>query len=122
MTFSSSCIPVVIATLKLFPWWRVLAMLFIPFLTAYLNHYMHYLLENEAGDVYKCILITGMYNYITYVVQQSLMFRQGQLMKETLIQALQISHMECGIPLPGVNQRQYQELCDNASNCATFSL
>lgn len=120
MTFLSSCISVIISTLKLFPWWRVLAMLFIPFLTAYLNHYMHYLLENEAGDVYKCILITGMYNYITYVVQQSLMFRQGQLMKETLIQALQISHMECGIPLPGVNQRLYKELCDNASKLRDF--
>ena len=120
MTFSSSCIPVVIATLRLFPRWRVVAMFFIPFLTAYLNHYMHHLLENEANDVYKCIIITGMYNYITYVVQQSLMFRQGQIMKEELVQELHLIHLGCGVPLPGINQRQYGELCDDASKLRDF--
>ena len=120
MTFSSSCIPVVIATLRLFPWWRVVAMFFIPFLTAYLNHYMHHLLENEANDVYKCIIITGMYNYIAYVVQQSLMFRQGQIMKEELVQKLHLIHLECGVSLPGINQRQYKELCENAFKLHDF--
>ena len=120
MTFSSSCICVVIATLKFFPWWRLVAMLFIPFLTGYLNHYMHHLLEHEADDVYKCIFITAMYNYITCVVQQSLMFRQGQRMKEELIQALHLCHLECGVPRPGVNQRQYHDLCDNSYKLSDF--
>ncbi len=120
MNFSSYCIPLVIATLKLFPWWRVVAMFFIPFLTAYLNHYMHHLLENEANDVYKCIIITGMYNYIAYVVQQSLMFRQGQIMKEELVQELHLIHLGCGVSLPGINKRLYEELCDNAFKLHDF--
>jgi ABC-type transport system involved in cytochrome c biogenesis ATPase subunit len=41
-------------------------------------------------------------------------------MKEELIQALHLCHLECGVPRPGVNQRQYHDLCDNSYKLSDF--
>lgn len=106
--------------LNLFPWWWVLTVFVVPFITAGLNQYMHHLLQHDVTDVYKCILITGMYSYITYVVQQDLMFRRGCVMMEELMQCLRTCHLHCGITIPGVNQRQYKYLCDNSFKLQNF--
>lgn len=120
MTFSSSCIRVILITLRLFPQTQIMAILLVPFISAFLNHYMHYLLSHDTSNVYKCLLVTCMYNYCTYVIQQSLMFRQCQLLKDKFIHYFHASHLECGVPLPGVNRKQYNNLCDDSFKLRDF--
>ena len=120
MTFSSSCIRVILITLRLLPQTQIMAILLVPFVSAFLNHYMHYLLSHDTSNVHKCLLVTCMYNYCTYVIQQSLMFRQCQLLKEKLIHCFHTSHLECGVPLPGVNRKQYNDLCDDSFKLRDF--
>lgn len=120
MTFLSSCFRVILVTVHLLPQLQIVAILLVPFVSAFLNHYMHYLLQHDTSNVYKCLLVTCMYNYCTYVIQQSLMFRQCQLMKEKFMHYFHTSHLECGLPLPGVNRKQYNDLCDESFKLRDF--
>jgi ABC-type cobalamin/Fe3+-siderophores transport system ATPase subunit len=96
------------------------AILLVPFVSAFLNHYMHYLLQHDTSNVYRCLMVTCMYNYCTYVVQQSLMFRQSQLLKEKFMHYFHTSHLECGVPLPGLNRKRYNDLRDDSFKLRDF--
>ena len=115
-----SCFNVVIETLCLFSTTRLLGMVFIPFVSAWLNIHVNQLLQNESDSIVKCLLFKALFNYITWIVQQDVLFRQVRVMNDKLIVKLHLSKLRCGASLPGVNQKHHKDLVDDSSKLRDF--
>ena len=115
-----SCFIVVIETLSLFPTTRLLGLVFIPFISAWLNIHMNQLLQNETDSIAKCLLFKALFNYITWIVQQDVLFRQVRVMNDKLIVKLHLSKLRCGASIPGINQKHHKDLVDDSSKLRDF--
>lgn len=115
-----SCFNVVIETLSLFPNMRLLGLVFIPFISAWLNIHVNQLLQNETDSIAKCLLFKALFNYITWIVQQDVLFRQVRVMNDKLIVKLHLSKLRCGASIPGINQKHHKDLVDDSSKLRDF--
>lgn len=121
MNKSSTCIEVIIETLSLFPTIKLASMLMIPFISAYLNVNVNKLLqEKEEKDIFTCLLFKIVQDYVSSILQQKLYSSDIQIMATGLIRRINIAKIHCGVPIPGVNLKQHQDLMDDQSKLRDF--
>jgi len=114
------CISVIIQTLLLFSPIRIIGLILIPFISAAMNIYVNQLFEKETENILKCIIFNSLFNYVTWIVQQDILFCQARIMHNKLLLKLNISKLQCGACLPGINQKNYQDLIDDSSKLSDF--
>lgn len=116
------CTIVIIETLYLYPKMKILGLIFIPFLSAWLNIHVNQLLQKDTDNIIKCLLFKALFNYITWIVQQDVLFREVRTMNQKLITKLNLASLHCGTILPGINQKHYKDLIDDSSKLRDFLL
>jgi len=115
-----SCFNVVIETLSLFFATNLLGLVFIPFISAWLNIHVNQLLQTETDSIAKCLFFKALFNYITWIVQQDLLYKQARIIYDVLMTKLHLSKLRCGASIPGVNQKQHKDLIDDSSKLRDF--
>lgn len=120
MQSAKSCFKVVIETLRLFPLLILTGLLFIPFISAWLNIHVNQLLQKDTDSIVKCLLFKALFNYITWIVQQDVLFKKARVMNDKLIVRLHLSKLHCGASIPGVNQKHHKDLTDDSSKLRDF--
>jgi len=114
------CFNIVIETLRLYPVMKLFGLIFIPFISAWLNIYVNQLLQNNTDDVFLCLASKTFYNYITWIVQQDILFGHARALNDKLFVKLHLSKLCCGAILPGVNQKHHKDLVEDSSKLRDF--
>ena len=114
------CIRVIFETLSLFTPGKLANMLVIPFISAYLNVYVNNLLHKEHKDIINCLIFKISQDYVSFILQQKLYSYDIQIMSITLINRINIAKINCGVPIPGINLKQHQDLMDDTSKIRDF--
>lgn len=114
------CFNIVIETLRLYPVMKLFGLIFIPFISAWLNIYVNQLLQNNTDDVFLCLASKAFYNYITWIVQQDILFGHARALNDKLFVKLHLSKLCCGAILPGVNQKHHKDLVEDSSKLRDF--
>jgi ABC-type cobalamin/Fe3+-siderophores transport system ATPase subunit len=115
-----SCFNVAITTLALFPPFRLCGLLLIPFISAFMNTYVNRLLAKEADNIMYCLIAKAALDYVSWIVQQKISYSQVRIMGDNLMTRLHMSNINCGVPIPGVNQKQHKDLTDDQSKLRDF--
>lgn len=95
-------------------------LLVVPFLSAVLNTHVNNLLSKDVQDIIVCLAYKISLDYTTLILQQNVFYYQVRLMGDKLIQRLHMAKIHCGVPIPGVNQKQYKDLINDGSKLRDF--
>jgi ABC-type cobalamin/Fe3+-siderophores transport system ATPase subunit len=114
------CVKCLIKIIDIIPFFKLFGFAIIPFISAYLNIYINQLLHKESENILKCIFFSALFNYITWSVQEELLFTQSRKMNDILLLRLKLSKLYCGVSIPGINQKQYNELIENCHKLRDF--
>lgn len=120
MQSAHSCANVIIETLRLFPTLRLVGLFIIPFISAWLNIHVNQLLQKETYNLAKCMIFKALFNYITWIVQQDVLFKQARLMNDDMLLHLNLSKLRCGAVIPGINQKHHKDLTEDCSKLRDF--
>jgi hypothetical protein len=104
-------------TFALYSRTHIVGILCIPVIASLLSNYVNRILLQDTDDILVKLLLKGCLDYISLIVQQSIIFKQSNDMYEALKMRLNLAKIYCGIPIPGVNQGQFKDLTDEASKC-----
>jgi len=115
-----SCFNVAVATLALFSPLRLCGLLLIPFVSALLNTHVNRLLAKQSDDIWTCLFAKAALDYVSWIVQQNVFYSQVRIMKDNLMTRLHMAKINCGVPIPGVNQKQHKDLTDDQSKLRDF--
>lgn len=110
---SLTCLKTCLQILKLFPIHILIGIIIIPIISAYLNLYVHYLLEEEKNNIFKCICFITVFDIISNIIQNNLLYQQVGHLSEILRLRIYSANLYCSVPLPGKNQKQYKDLLDD---------
>ena len=117
------CFRVIVKIMKLYSIITNIIIICLPLITSILNAYVNDLLS-QTPNTTKTIIYAGtlqcIYNYIIYVIQFEYLFRRSRITKNKMILQLELSKVYCGISIPGINQKQFQELTDDYYKLGEF--
>ena len=117
------CFKVALQVLSFCRWWQIIGLFFIPIISSYLNIYINKRLSNvisESRDVASFLIVKGIYDYIVFIAQQKCVYKMSRVMNDQLILRLEMANIHCGVPIPGVNQKQYKDLREDRSKLRDF--
>ncbi len=107
------CMVVSIETIRLFPILILVGILFVPIISAYLNIYIHKLLNDEKDNIIKCICFITLFDIVSSIIQNNILYRQVGHLSENIKKRLHLANLYCSIPIPGSNQKQYKEFLED---------
>lgn len=114
------CFNVILSTLSLFPPIKLVSMIIVPFVSAILNVHVNNILQEKDKDIFNCILYKVILDYISCILQQQLYSSDVRIMYNKLLTRINISKIQCGVPIPGVNLKQHQDLIEDSSKLQDF--
>jgi len=85
-----------------------------PFLT------FNTLLAKSDIDIIMCLIYKLIFDYINMIIVNNVMYRQVRIMSENLKIRLEMAKVQCGAPIPGVNQKQFKDLMLDTSKLRDF--
>ena len=111
---------VIFMTCAIFSQLNLICMLVIPFVSAYLNIYVNKLLLNETAPIFHCLVLKMIQDYVHMILQNRLFQKQVAFMNESMKRRMNRSVYRCGVILPGVNQKQHEDLKIDTSKLRDF--
>lgn len=111
-------INVILKTLALFTPIKLVSMLIIPFISAFLNIHVNNLLQKEDKDIIVCLFFKIILDYVSFILQQKISNTNNLANK--LITKINIAKIQCGVPIPGINLKQHQDLLEDSSKLRDF--
>lgn len=115
-----TCISVSVMTLKLFPTLKLIGLILVPFIASYLNIKVNTLILNSPSDIVQCLGFKLFYDYVVYFLQNYVFYRVVKETTEEILLRLNMAKVKCGVPIPGVNQKQYKDLVHDQSKLRDF--
>ena len=98
----------------------------LPFVSAMMNIYVNNMLlklaqyNNNNNDMIKNIAIKCVYDYISTILIQKLIFNKTRNTRHELILRLNMSKIKCVIPIPGKDQKTFQDLHEDNYKLGDF--
>jgi ABC-type cobalamin/Fe3+-siderophores transport system ATPase subunit len=98
----------------------------LPFVSAMMNIYVNNMLlklaqyNNTNNDMIKNIVIKCIYDYISSILLQKLIFNKTRQRRHELILRLNMSKIKCAVPIPGKDQKTFQDLHEDNYKLADF--
>jgi hypothetical protein len=108
-------IKVVYMVLSIYSICENIIFIILPCVSAIMNIYVNNMLlklaqYNNNSDIIKNIVIKCIYDYISTILLQKLMFNKTRDTRHKLILRLNMSNIKCAIPIPGKDQKTFQDL------------
>ncbi len=114
------CGHVILQTITLFTPFKLAAMGVLPLISAMLNIYVNRYVQSDKKDILTCILLKLAYDYITSIVHQNLFSTNVRLMTMQLKIRMNEAKIRCGVPIPGYNLKQHQDIFEDIQKLHDF--
>jgi len=85
-----------------------------------MNIHINNILAKNDVDIIICLIYKLTFDYINIIVINNVSYRQIRIMSETLKINLEMAKVQCGAPIPGVNQKQFKDLMLDTSKLRDF--
>ena len=101
----------------------------LPFVNAMMNIYVNNMLLElvksnnstlKTNDIIKNIIIKCVYDYISTILLNKLIFNKTRNMRHDLILRLNMSKVNCGVPIPGKDQKIFKDLKEDDYKLSEF--
>ena len=117
---SKDCVNIICATIATYSTFNIICFIFIPFVSTYLNLYVQRLLSTSQKHILYCLCAKALYDYLSWFVQSEISYKQVRIKCDDLILRLHMARIKCGIPIPGLNQKQHKDLTDDSYKLREF--
>ena len=81
---------------------------------------MQRLLNTSQEHILYCLCAKALYDYLSWFVKSEISYKQVRKTCDDLILRLHMSRIHCGVPIPGVNQKQHKDLTDDSYKLREF--
>jgi len=115
-----NCIRVIIKTLSFFPPLKLFGLIIIPFICAFLNNHINNILIKDDKNIITCLFFKVLSDYIHSIIQHSVFYSLIRLMNIRLKNRLQIAKIYCGVTIPGIILKEYDDLIDDQTKLKDF--
>ena len=101
----------------------------LPFVNAMMNIYVNNMLLElvksnnitlKTNDIIKNIIIKCVYDYISTILLKKLIFNKTRNMRHDLILRLNMSKVNCTVPIPGKDQKIFKDLKEDNYKLSEF--
>lgn len=120
LTSSYSCLYMIYKSLILLDIIPLLGFILIPIISSLMNIHINSLLTKSDVDIIICLTYKLIYDYINIIVINKVTYRQINIMSKTLKLKLEMATVQCGSPIPGINQKQLKDLMLDTSKLRDF--
>ena len=120
LTSSYSCLYMIYKSLILLDIIPLLGFILIPIISSLMNIHINSLLTKSDVDIIICLIYKLIYDYINIIVINKVTYRQINIMSQTLKLKLEMVTVQCGSPIPGINQKQLKDLMLDTSKLRDF--
>ena len=120
LTSSYSCLYMIYKSLILLDIIPLIGFILIPIISSLMNIHINSLLTKSDVDIIMCLIYKLIYDYINMIVINTVTYRQIRIMSETLKLKLEMATVQCGAPIPGINQKQLKDLMLDTSKLRDF--
>ena len=120
LTSSYSCLYMIYKSLILLDIIPLLGFILIPIISSLMNIHINSLLTKSDVDIIICLIYKLIYDYINIIVINKVTYRQINIMSQTLKLKLEMATVQCGSPIPGINQKQLKDLMLDTSKLRDF--
>lgn len=117
---SYSCLYMIYKSLILLDIIPLLGFILIPIISSLMNIHINSLLTKSDVDIIICLTYKLIYDYINIIVINKVTYRQINIMSQTLKLKLEMATVQCGSPIPGINQKQLKDLMLDTSKLRDF--
>lgn len=117
---SKDCVNIILTSLATYSTFNIICFIFIPFVSTYLNLYVQRLLDKDKEHILYCLCAKALYDYLSCFVQSEISYKQVRKTCDDLILRLHMARIKCGIPIPGINQKQHKDLTDDSYKLREF--
>ncbi len=104
----------------LLPFISRIGLILMPIVASYMNIQINKLFAQTDVDIMMCIIYKLLFDYINIIVINNVTYRQIRIMSETLKLRLEMAKVQCGVPIPGINQKQFKDLMLDTSKLRDF--
>ena len=120
LTSSYSCLYMIYNSLILLDIIPRIGFIVMPIISSLMNIHINSLLTKSDVDIIMCLIYKLIYDYINMIVINSVTYRQINIMNQTLKLKLEMAKVQCGSPIPGINQKQFKDLMLDTSKLRDF--
>ncbi len=120
LTSSYSCLYMIYKILILLDIIPRIGLIMIPIISSLMNIHINNILAKNDVDIIMCLIYKLIFDYINIIVINNVTYRQIRIMSETLKIKLEIAKVQCGCPIPGINQKQFKDLMLDTSKLRDF--
>ena len=117
---SYSCLYMIYKSLILLDIIPLIGFILIPIISSLMNIHINSLLTKSDVDIIICLIYKLIYDYINIIVINKVTYRQINIMSQTLKLKLEMATVQCGSPIPGINQKQLKDLMLDTSKLRDF--
>ena len=117
---SYSCLYMIYKSLILLDNIPLIGFILIPIISSLMNIHINSLLTKSDVDIIICLIYKLIYDYINIIVINKVTYRQINIMSQTLKLKLEMATVQCGSPIPGINQKQLKDLMLDTSKLRDF--
>ena len=120
LTSSYSCLYMIYKSLIQLDIIPRIGFILIPIISSLMNIHINSLLTKSDVDIILCLIYKLIYDYINMIFVYKVTYRQINIMNQTLKLKLEMAKVQCGSPIPGINQKQYNDLMLDTSKLRDF--
>jgi ABC-type cobalamin/Fe3+-siderophores transport system ATPase subunit len=118
-----TCLCMIYKMLMLLPFYSRIGLIIIPIVSSLMNiHINNMLVQSNDTDsiIIVCLIYKLIFDYITIIIINNITYVQIRVMNDTLKIRLELAKVKCGIPIPGINQKQFKDLMLDTSKLRDF--
>lgn len=120
LTSSYSCLYMIYKSVILLDIIPLIGFILIPIISSLMNIHINSLLTKSDVDIIICLIYKLIYDYINIIVINKVTYRQINIMNQTLKLKLEMATVQCGSPIPGINQKQFKDLMLDTTKLRDF--
>ena len=120
LTSSYSCLYMIYKSLILLDNIPRIGFILIPIISSLMNIHINSLLTKSDVDIIICLIYKLIYDYINIIFVYKVTYRQINIMNQTLKLKLEMAKVQCGSSIPGINQKQFNDLMLDTSKLRDF--
>ena len=117
---SYSCLYMIYKSLMLLDIISRIGLILIPIISSLMNIHINTILAKNDVDIVICVIYKLIFDYINIIVINNVTYRKIRIMSETLKLKLEMAKVQCGAPIPGINQKQFKDLMLDTSKLRDF--
>lgn len=97
-----------------------IGLIIMPIISSLMNVNINKLFAKNDVDIIMCVIYKFIFDYINIIIIVNINSRQIRRLNETLKLRLEMAKVQCGVPIPGINQKHIKELMQDISKMGDF--